>query len=129
MKAALLMLLQAGEVPAVAGESSGTAPGLLDMLPMFLMMGLVFYFMLIRPQKRQAKEQEQMLAGISKHDQVRTAGGIIGKVAQVDTDKQIVVLTIDDSKNVRMRVAIQSIAAVLTKEESFSTMKEEDRIK
>jgi len=95
-------------------------------LPLFAMMALVFYFMLIRPQRKQAREHEQLLSGIQKHDNVRTAGGIVGKVAQVDADHDLVILTIDESKNVRMRVARQSVVAVLSKEDAPPKIMEED---
>jgi preprotein translocase YajC subunit len=67
-----------------------------------------------------------MLSSLNKHDQVRTIGGIIGKVVQVDADQDMVILVIDDSKNVRMRVSRQSVAAVLSGDEIPAKIKEED---
>ncbi len=118
------MLAQETVPPVASGESE--AVGLFDMLPLFVMMAAVFYFMLIRPQRKQAREHEQLLSGIQKHDNVRTAGGIVGKVAQVDADHDLVILTIDESKNVRMRVARQSVVAVLSKEDAPPKIMEED---
>ena len=118
------MLAQETAVPAANGPP--TAASLWDMLPLFGICGVVFYLMLIRPQRKQAREHEQLLSGIQKHDNVRTAGGIVGKVAQVDADHDLVILTIDESKNVRMRVARQSVVAVLSKEDAPPKIMEED---
>ena len=65
-----------------------------------------------------------MIASLEKHKEVRTVGGIIGKVALVDKDQGHVVLVIDESKSVRMKVSLQSIAAVT--ESTSSTTKEEE---
>lgn len=117
------MLAQETVPPVAEGAAE---PGLFAYLPLFAMMAAVFYFMLIRPQRKQAREHEQLLSGIQKHDNVRTAGGIVGKVAQVDADHDLVILTIDESKNVRMRVARQSVVAVLSKEDAPPKIMEED---
>jgi preprotein translocase subunit YajC len=49
--------------------------------------GLVFYFLLIRPQSQARKKHEQILAGLKKGDEVTTSGGIIGKVKEVKEDR------------------------------------------
>ncbi|MGE4618572.1 MAG: preprotein translocase subunit YajC [Planctomycetota bacterium] len=124
-KASFLILAQI-EGEAGAGDAASATPGLIDLLPMFALMWVVVYFVMIRPQRKQAKTHSDMLSQLSKHDQVRTIGGIIGKVVQVDNDHDFVVLMIDDTKNVRMRVARQSVAAVLSGEEIPAKIKEED---
>lgn len=83
------------------------------MLPMFVLMYLVVYFLMIRPQKKQQAAQKALLDGIKKNDEVRTNGGIIGKVVAIDVDKDIVTLKIDEQQNVRMRVLRGAIAAVI----------------
>ncbi|MDE0960439.1 MAG: preprotein translocase subunit YajC [Planctomycetota bacterium] len=123
ISAAAMLAQETVGSPAGGAEDSA---GLWDMLPLFAMMALVFYFMLIRPQRKQTREHAELLASIQKHDNVRTTGGIVGKVAQVDADHDLVILTIDESKNVRMRVARQSVVAVLSKEDAPPTIKEED---
>lgn len=54
--------------------------GLNMLLIQFLLIGLVFYFLIIRPQGQARKRAEEMLAALKKGDEVTTAGGIIGKV-------------------------------------------------
>ncbi len=122
-KGSFLLLAQT-EGGATEGVSAG--PGLIDMLPMFALMWIVVWFVMIRPQRKKAREHAHMLSSLNKHDQVRTIGGIIGKVVQVDADQDMVILVIDDSKNVKMRVSRQSVAAVLPGNEIPAKITEED---
>ncbi len=85
----------------------GAGGSLTSMLPMLLMMFAVFYFLLIRPQQKQAKEHKTMLAALKKGDPVVTQGGIIGRVHAV-SEKFIV---IEAARDVRLRVLPNTIAA------------------
>ena len=71
--------------PAYAQASGSAMPGgdLMTFLPMIAIF-VVFYFLLIRPQQKRAKETKAMLAALQKGDEVITAGGIIGKVAKLN---------------------------------------------
>jgi preprotein translocase subunit YajC len=59
-----------------------TAQGLTSFLPLIVIF-VLFWFMLIRPQMKQAKEHGKMLAALQKNDEVATSGGLIGKVVKV----------------------------------------------
>lgn len=72
---------------------------------------LIFYFILIRPQSKRAKEHRELVAGISKGDEVVTNGGILGKIT--DVSEQFVTLEISD--NVQIKVQKQAVATVLPK--------------
>jgi preprotein translocase subunit YajC len=82
-------------------ESQGSPMGML--VPMLAIFG-IFYFLLIRPQQKRQKQQEAMLKGIEKGDDVVTAGGLHGKVTGVTDD----VLTVDIGgvKGERIRVKV-----------------------
>ena len=67
--------------------------------PFIVIIG-IFYFLLIRPQQKQARQHKDLLGALKKGDEVVTTGGIIGKIYAV-TDK---VLTIEVAKDVRLRV-------------------------
>ncbi|MEM7164955.1 MAG: preprotein translocase subunit YajC [Planctomycetota bacterium] len=110
----LTLLAQAGD-PAATGADPAAAPpsAWTTMLPLFVIMYLIVYFIMIRPQKKQQQEHKALLEGLKKNDEVRTSGGIIGKVAAIDVDKDIVTLKIDEQQNVRMRVLRGAIAAVI----------------
>ena len=65
-----------------AGAPAGAENQLLGFLPIILMF-VVMYFLMIRPQMKRAKEHRNMLAALQKGDEVVTAGGIVGKVTKV----------------------------------------------
>ncbi len=78
-----------------------------QMLPLFLIF-IIFYFMLIRPQKRKEKEHRKMLDSIGKNNEVVTTGGIHGTVVAVK-DKTLI-LRVDE--NVKIEIEKSSIAYV-----------------
>lgn len=97
--------------PALA-EAGAQAPsaGLLDFaFPIILL--VLFYFMLIRPQSKRAKEHRAMQSALSKGDEVVTDGGLMGKITDI-TDNAISVQIAD---NVEVKVRRESINAVLPK--------------
>ncbi len=86
---------------------SGTPSPLVSFAPLVLIF-VVFYFLLIRPQQQKAKEQRAMLANLKRNDEVITAGGLYGKIVALN-DK---VITLEIAPNVRVRVDRQQITAL-----------------
>ena len=86
---------------------------LIQFLPLILIF-VVFYFLLIRPQQRKAKDQKTMLDALRRGDRVVTGGGIIGTVARVDNPEAEEVV-VDIAENVRVRVVRSTITTVLAK--------------
>ena len=72
---------------------------------------LIFYFILIRPQSKRAKEHREMVAGLAKGDEVVTNGGMMGKITEVG--EQFVTLEIAD--NVQVKIQKQAVGTVLPK--------------
>lgn len=66
-----------------AAASAEAPPAWLQFAPL-VGMGLIFWFLIIRPQMRRQKEHQAKIGGLKKGDQVVTAGGLIGKVVRVD---------------------------------------------
>jgi len=93
-----------GGTPGQGGDMSTM---LVQLFPMILIF-VVFYLLLIRPQQRKAKEHRVMLENLKKGDAVITQGGIYGKVAAISD--QVVTLEIADK--VRVRVARSHIAGI-----------------
>ena len=92
---------------AQAGAASG-APPYMD----FLMIGAfvaVFYFLILRPQQKRAKDHKNLLASVANGDEVVTAGGLVGTVSKVE--EQFVVCRVAD--NVELRIQKHAIAATL----------------
>ena len=79
-----------------------------------VLIGVIFWFLLLRPQRKQAKELETMLSGLKKGDEVVTTGGIIGKVVHLTDDR--VTLQSAESRLVVERARIVRVVAPKTEE-------------
>ena len=90
-----------------------TSSSIMSIAPLVLIF-VVFYFFLIRPQQTKAKEHKAMLEALRRGDRVVTGGGIIGSVAKVVNDQEVLV---DIADNTRIRVLRSTIASVLAKTE------------
>lgn len=101
-----------GANPAAGGEASGTDM-LMQFLPLILMF-VIFWFLLIRPQQKRAKAHKQMLSELKRGDQVVTASGIIGKILEIDDEQ--VLLESADSKLRISRAAIGGLVQSRTSE-------------
>ena len=75
-----------------------------------LVIGFLFYFMLIRPERRKQQRHREMLEDLKKNERVVTAGGIKGIVSAVNREQQEVTLVIDESTGTKIRVSLSSIA-------------------
>ncbi|MAZ61259.1 MAG: preprotein translocase subunit YajC [Candidatus Marinimicrobia bacterium] len=73
----------------------------LGSLPIFLLMFVVIYFLMIRPQSVQQKNHQSMLSNLKKGDKVLTRGGIVGKIIDFQgKNNNMIVLKVDDSTNI-----------------------------
>ena len=100
-------------ISSAHAQAAGAAPGgnpLLQMLPLVLIF-VVFYFLLIRPQAKRAKEHKAMVAALGVGDEVVTSGGILGKIAE--TGEQFV--TVEIANGVQVKVQRHTIGTVLPK--------------
>lgn len=84
---------------APQGGDGAAANPLMSMLPLILMFA-IFYFLLIRPQQKKAKQHKEFLAALKKGDYVLTGGGIYGRILDADGD----VLTIEIAENLNIKV-------------------------
>jgi preprotein translocase subunit YajC len=95
---------------AQAAAPAAAPNPLMSFLPLVILFG-IFYFMLIRPQMKRAKEQRAMISALAKGDEVLTNGGILGRIE--DIADQFVTLEI--APNVTVKLQKQAISAVLPK--------------
>ena len=95
---------------AHAQAGAAATPGITDFLPLIIIF-VLFWFMLIRPQMKRAKEQKKMLSELAKGDEVVTASGQVGKIVKIG--EQYVSLEIADG--VITHVQKQSIQTLLPK--------------
>ena len=89
---------------------AGTGGFFIQMFPLVLIF-VIFYFLMIRPQSKRMKEHQATIAAIKKGDEVVTAGGIRGRVTKVTDDEA----EVEIAQGIRVRVVKGTLAQVLTK--------------
>lgn len=96
---------------AYAAAPAAEQPNLLLQLAPMLIIFLIFYFLLIRPQMKKAKELRELVNNLGKGDEVVTTGGLAGRVMQLSDD----LLGLEIADNVVVKVQRQSVTQVLPK--------------
>jgi preprotein translocase subunit YajC len=89
------------------------------LMPLIAIMAL-FYFMMIRPQKRKEQELREQVNNLKENDRVITIGGIYGVVTNVQRDAQRITIRVDESTGTKLRMNMSAIARVLAGEEPES---------
>ena len=97
--------------PAYAQSGGGGGDMLTGLLPIILIF-VVFYFLLIRPQQKKARAHRELVAALRRGDRVVTAGGIMGVVARVSNEHEVLV---EIAEGVRVRMVRSQITDVLSK--------------
>ena len=92
-------------------QSAAQQPSLFASFIPLILIFIIFYFLLIRPQQKKAKEHKILLDSIKRGDQILTSGGMIGKVIKADANE----LTVEISNNVNVRIFRSTVSDVLNK--------------
>ena len=96
---------------------------MIQMIAMFAILGVMFYFLMIRPQSKQRKEQENLLKNLKTGDKVLMSSGIIGIVANVKDEKEKTIL-VKIADNVKVEVIKSAITTVFPRgDDTASTTK------
>lgn len=103
------MLISTAYAQAAGGAGAGF--DLISLLPLVLIF-VVFYFLLIRPQQKKVKEHRAMVQALRRGDRVVTSGGIVGQVTKVLSDTEI---QVEISEGVRVRMVRSAVNEVLSK--------------
>jgi preprotein translocase subunit YajC len=85
-------------------------------LTLILVLGAMFYLLVLRPENRRRAEMQKLLQNIKKNDEVITVGGIYGVVVNAPQDSEFIWLRLDESTNTRVKVLRSSISRVLNVE-------------
>ncbi|MCP4690233.1 MAG: preprotein translocase subunit YajC [Desulfobacterales bacterium] len=85
------------------------AGGIMSFAPLIIIF-VIFYFLLIRPQQKKTKEHQKMIENLKKGDQIVTGGGIYGRITGMDDAK----LTVEIADRVRVKVARGNVSALVT---------------
>jgi len=88
------------------GSGQG-ASGFMNFIPLILMF-VIFYFLLIRPQQKKAKEHREMIASLKKGDKIITSGGIYGTITGVEDNT----ITVEIAEKVRVKVSRGNVAGL-----------------
>ena len=99
--------------PANGAEPANQAPGLSAFLPAVVGAIILYYFLIIRPDRRKQSTHRSQLAALKKNDRVVTIGGIYGVVMNVQRDSDEVTLKIDETNNTKIRVTFGAIARIV----------------
>lgn len=93
--------------PQAGGEAAGDMGSMLTQFLPLILMFVIFWFLLIRPQQKRAKAHKQMLAELKRGDHVVTSSGLIGRILEID-DEQVLL----ESGNSQLRVARAAIGGL-----------------
>jgi preprotein translocase subunit YajC len=108
----LATFLAMAPAPTPPGTQPNPTGSVVQMLGMFAIMGLMFYFVLIRPQQKKAKEHANLLAKLKAGDKVITSAGVVGIVTSVK-DKTVTIRSAD-SKMELLKSAVTEITEIAT---------------
>ncbi|MDG1120984.1 MAG: preprotein translocase subunit YajC [Glaciecola sp.] len=104
------LFISTAHAQAAGGSAQG---GGFEMLIMLAVFGLIFYFLLYRPQAKRVKEHKNLVASLSKGDEVLTQGGLVGKINKVTEDKDFIEIALNESNEIIVQKS--AVTAVLPK--------------
>ncbi|MDP5136120.1 preprotein translocase subunit YajC [Rheinheimera baltica] len=107
------MSLFISDAYAQAAPTGAAQGGGWDLIIMLVAFGLIFYFLIYRPQAKRVKEHRNLMSALGKGDEVLTQGGLVGRISKIAEDKDYVVIALNDSTEVTVQKA--AISAVLPK--------------
>ena len=111
------MLYQIQSLFLLAQDTPSTGSAFGSMLIPMIAIGVLFYFMIWRPEKKKQAEHQERLGALKKNETIVTIGGIYGTVVNVPNDKDYIMIRVDDSTNTRMRVSRAAVSKVITQED------------
>ena len=106
------IILQAGT--QAAGGVAKPNP-IAQFLP-FILMFVILYFLIIRPQRKRQKEHQGLIDNLKINDEVTTNAGIVGKIVNIKKDKNTVVLRVDDATGTKIEFVRSAIAGIVNDE-------------
>ena len=113
------LTLFAQEGPAAPAEDPSFLQTLISnpLIP-FVAIAVLFYLMMMRPERRKKAELRQKLANLKKNDRIVTIGGIYGTIVNVEQESKDITIRVDDNNNTRLRVLRSAVTPVVSAEDS-----------
>ena len=112
------MLISTAYAMGANGGQAGQAGGIAGFLPIIILFA-IFYFLLIRPQQKKAKEHKEMIENLKKGNRVVTSGGIFGTIISLDDTT----IGLEIAEKVKIKVARSNIAGLISDNESQAKSK------
>ncbi|MBI2486893.1 MAG: preprotein translocase subunit YajC [Deltaproteobacteria bacterium] len=103
------------------GGQEGAAGSPIAAIAPFILILILFYFLILRPQQKQGKERQEMLKNLKRGDNVITSGGIYGRVLNITGD----IVTLEIAKGVSVRISRAGITSLASVDEEEKKVKEE----
>ena len=103
-----LFISNANAAAEGAPQSSG-----IELIFMLVIFGVIFYFMIFRPQSKRMKEQKNLMSSLQKGDEVMTSGGLIGRIMKVNQDNDFISIELNPDNQVVIKKDF--VTAVLPK--------------
>jgi preprotein translocase subunit YajC len=108
----------------VLAQADGGGGSALSLVVPLGLMGVLFYFLLIRPQQRRARAQRDLISSVEVGDEIMTAGGILGTVTGMDDDDEL--LTVEVAPGTRIRVVKRAVQQRFVEEDEADEEDEGD---
>jgi len=115
------MLISTAYAMGAPGGQAGQAGGLAGFLPIIILFA-IFYFLLIRPQQKKAKEHREMIDNLKKGNRVVTSGGIFGTIVSLDDTT----IGLEIAEKVKIKVARPNIAVLVSDKDAAAKSKEKN---
>ena len=112
--------------PPAGGQGGNPTDFMVSLLPI-LAIGVLFYFLMLRPMRKQEADRKAMASNLRKNDKVLTSAGIYGTVVSVSDTEDEVTVRVDD--NTRLRMLKSSVIRNITREEEAAKPKEQTEAK
>jgi preprotein translocase subunit YajC len=100
----------------IIAQGNGAGGGFfesLGIMPLIAMIGVLFYFMILRPETRRRSDQEKMHKDLKKNDRIVTIGGIFGTVVATTPDSDEITIKVDEGTNTKIRITRSAVQKVL----------------
>lgn len=98
---------------AHAQDGASQGGGGMELIFMLVMFGLIFYFLIYRPQAKRVKQHKELMSSLSKGDEVLTQGGMVGRITKVSDDNDFIVIALTDELEVTVQKG--AVSSVLPK--------------
>ncbi len=96
----------------------------MDLLPPLMIIGLLFYFMILRPERKRRADHERLRNELKKNDDIITIGGVYGTVVNAQQDADFITIKVDENSNTKLRITRSSVQTVLNKEKKNGDKKQ-----